>query len=108
MAFAKDFDHLSLQMGNIEHKQEQNLRSKLSYRASMLWLCYQLVSARPLFMRSLSTGDRNQTPSDRGNRSSLQHHRRPDSVERLTMVNNCLREEREFVKGNGFKQVLSH
>ena len=25
MAFVGDFDHLSLQMGNIEHKQKQNL-----------------------------------------------------------------------------------
>ena len=37
----------------------------------------------------------------------LQPHRRPDSAERLSM-SSCLREEREFVKGNGIKQVLSH
>ena len=79
MAFAEDFDHLSLQMGNIEHKQERKLVVEaLLYRESMLWLCYQLVSARPLFVKVFFTSDRNQTLSDRGNRSSLQRHPRPD------------------------------
>ena len=50
----------------------RNLQSKASYQASVLCLCYQLVSARPLlhcnyfyesFVISKDTGDPNQTPA---------------------------------------------
>ena len=103
MAFVVVFDHLSLQMGNLEPKQERKLavEVRLSGKYVITVQRYQLelVSARPLFiMRALSTGDRNQTLFDRGNGFLLQHHRRPDSAKRLSM-GSCLREERQFVKG---------
>ena len=49
MAFAVDFNHLSHQMGDIEPKQQQKLAVEaLLPGIRMLWLCYQLVLARPL------------------------------------------------------------
>ena len=46
---------------------DRNLQWKLSYRANMLWLCYQLVSARTFFYDSFvilkDTSDPNQTQS---------------------------------------------
>ena len=56
MAFAEDFNHLSLQTGNIKHKQQQKLAVQaLQSGKYVMAMLVQLVSARPLFMRALST-----------------------------------------------------
>ena len=58
-----------------------------------------LVSARPLLLRALSSLKRRRKSNaiDLGNRSSSQHHRRPVSVERLSM-GSYFREEGNLLK----------
>ena len=53
MVFAVDFDHLSLQIGNIEPKQEQWRAVEALLLGKYVMAVLPLVSAKPLLMRAL-------------------------------------------------------
>ena len=102
MVFAVDFDHLSLQIGNIEPKQDQWRAVEALLLGKYVMAVLPLVSARPLLMRALPSLKRIRVTEIKRhrpcyNRSSSQLHRRPVSVEQLS-IGSCLWEEGNLLK----------
>ena len=102
--FAEDFNHLSLQMGNMEHKQEQ---MKLAVKALLLGKYVMAVQptsfGKTIICESVVFG------VTKIKRLLIVVFIPHCSIteDQISMV-GCLQEEREFVKGNDFKQVLGH
>ena len=98
MAFAEDFDHLSLQMGN---------RGETCGRSSPIGqVCYGC--ATNWFRQDHSLWELCLRVTEIKRHPIVVILPRCSITEDHISMGSCLRGEREFVKGNGFKQILSH